>query len=111
MKMTSPAVAIPGSLPDGWIKRGVGILLSFHIMVSYLLVNQVLEPEIHRVDPEFGSTITVSSRDSQSTCWVTWKLMGQPCEFYLQVLASKCLRDHWPRTVPAGWIAVGVEVI
>jgi hypothetical protein len=56
--MTLPAVAVPGSLPDGWIKRVVGILLAFHIVVSYLLVNQVL--------------------------------------------ASKCLKDHWPRTKLAG---------
>jgi hypothetical protein len=26
--------------------------------------------KIHRVDPDFGSTLTVSSRDSQSNCWV-----------------------------------------
>jgi hypothetical protein len=40
-----------------------------------------LEGKIHRVDPDFGSTLTVSSRDSQSNCWVRWKIMGQPCEF------------------------------
>jgi hypothetical protein len=42
--------------------------------------------EIHRVDPDFGSTLTASSRDYQSNCWVNWKIMGQPCEF--QVLRS-----------------------
>jgi hypothetical protein len=42
--------------------------------------------KIHRVDPDFGSTLTVSNRDSQSNCWVNWKIMGQPCEF--QVLAA-----------------------
>jgi hypothetical protein len=42
--------------------------------------------EIHRVDPDFGSTLTASSRDYQSNCWVNWKIMGQPCGF--QVLRS-----------------------
>ena len=39
------------------------------------------EGKIHRVDPAFGSTLTASNRDSQSNCWVNWKIMGQPCEF------------------------------
>ena len=42
---------------------------------------QHLEGKIHRVDPAFGSTLTVSSRYSQSKCWINWKIMGQPCEF------------------------------
>ena len=37
--------------------------------------------KIHRVDPDFGPTLTVSNRNSQSNCWVNWKIMGQPCEF------------------------------
>ena len=37
--------------------------------------------EIHRVDPDFRSTLIVSNRDSQSNCWVNCKIMGQPCEF------------------------------
>jgi hypothetical protein len=37
--------------------------------------------KIHRVDPDFGSTLTVSNRDSQSNRWVNLKMMGQPCEF------------------------------
>jgi hypothetical protein len=41
---------------------------------------------IHRVDPDFGSTFTASNRDSQSNCWVNWKIMGLACEF--QVLAA-----------------------
>jgi hypothetical protein len=40
-----------------------------------------LEGKIHRVDPDFGSTLTVSNRDSQSNCWVNWKIMGRPCGF------------------------------
>jgi hypothetical protein len=44
------------------------------------------EGKIHRVDPDFGSTSTVSNRDYQSNCWVNWKIMGQPCEF--QVTAA-----------------------
>ena len=39
------------------------------------------EGKIYRVDPDFGSTLTVSNRDSQSNCWVNWKMMGQPCVF------------------------------
>jgi hypothetical protein len=39
------------------------------------------EGEIHRVDPDFGPTLTASNRDSQSNCWVNWKIMGQSCEF------------------------------
>jgi hypothetical protein len=41
--------------------------------------------KIHRVGPDFGSTLTVSSRDYQSKCWVNWKIMGQPCEFQVAV--------------------------
>jgi hypothetical protein len=37
--------------------------------------------KIHRVDPDFGSTLTVCNRDSQSKCWVNWKILGQPCGF------------------------------
>jgi hypothetical protein len=44
------------------------------------------EGKIYRVDPDFGSTLTVSSRDYQSKCWVNWKILGQPCGF--QVLGA-----------------------
>jgi hypothetical protein len=37
--------------------------------------------KINRVGPGFGSTLTASSRDSQSDCWVSWKILGQPCGF------------------------------
>jgi hypothetical protein len=40
-----------------------------------------LKGKNHRVDPDFGSALTVSNRDSQSNCWANWKIMGQPCEF------------------------------
>jgi hypothetical protein len=43
------------------------------------------EGKIYRVDPDFGSTLTVSNRDYQSNCWVKWKIMGQPCEFQVPV--------------------------
>jgi hypothetical protein len=46
------------------------------------------EGKIHRVDPDFGSTLTASNRDYQSNCWVNWKIMGQPCEF--QVPGVQC---------------------
>ena len=39
------------------------------------------EGKMYRVDPDFGSALTVSNRDSQSICWVSWKIMGRPCEF------------------------------
>jgi hypothetical protein len=42
------------------------------------------EGKIHRVDPDFGSTLTGSNRDSQSNRWVNWKIMGQPCEFQVR---------------------------
>ena len=42
------------------------------------------EGKIHRVGPDFGSTLTVSNRDSQSSCWVKLKIMGQPCEFQVR---------------------------
>ena len=51
-----------------------------------------LEGKIHRVNPDFGSTLTASSMDSQSKCWVNWKIMGQPFEF--QVSAADTMR--WP---------------
>jgi hypothetical protein len=44
----------------------------------------VPEGEIHRVDPDFGSTLTASNRDSQSNCWVNLKIVGQPCEFQVR---------------------------
>jgi hypothetical protein len=28
------------------------------------------QSKIHRVDPDFGSTLAVSNRDSQPNCWV-----------------------------------------
>jgi hypothetical protein len=46
--------------------------------------DEATKGKIHRVDPEFGSTLTVSNRDYQSNCWVNWKIMGQPCEFQVQ---------------------------
>jgi hypothetical protein len=45
------------------------------------------EGKIHRVDPDFGSTLTASNRDSQSNCLVNWEIMGQPCGF--QVRAAR----------------------
>jgi hypothetical protein len=41
------------------------------------------KPDIHRVDPEFGSTLMLLYRDFQSKCWVNLRILGQPCEFYL----------------------------
>ena len=44
-------------------------------------------PEIHRVDPESGSTPEGSCRDFQSNCWANLRILGQPCEFYLHCTA------------------------
>ena len=51
------------------------------------------EGNIRRVGPDFGSTLTVSSRGLQSNCWVNWKVMGQPCEF--QVTAAAAAACGW----------------
>ena len=40
-----------------------------------------MQGKLHRVGPIFGSTLTVSNRDSQSNGWVSWKIMGRPCGF------------------------------
>jgi hypothetical protein len=40
-----------------------------------------VEGKIHRADPDFGSTVTVSTRNYQSNCWVNWKINGPPCEY------------------------------
>jgi hypothetical protein len=44
---------------------------------------QLPEGKAHRVDPDFGSTLPASNRDSQPNCWVNWKIMGQHSEFQL----------------------------
>jgi hypothetical protein len=49
--------------------------------VAEVLREEDLVGKIHRVDPDFGSTLTFSNSDSQSNCWVNWKIVGQPCEF------------------------------
>jgi hypothetical protein len=53
------------------------------------------EGKIHRVDPHFGSTLTASSMDSQSNCWVNWKIMGQPCEFQVRIPRRRA-SSSWP---------------
>ena len=55
-----------------------------------------LESKIYRVDPDFGSTLTASNGDSQSNCWINWKIMGQPCEFQVSQWATP------PPTPPSG---------
>jgi hypothetical protein len=64
------------------------------------------QAKINRVDPYFGSTLTVSNRDSQSNCWVNLKLMGQPCEFQSIALArgvgvARIARAGSPRLIAA----------
>jgi hypothetical protein len=50
-------------------------------MLALSRVGPHLEGKIHRVGPDFGSTLTAPNRDSQSNRWANWKIMGQPCEF------------------------------
>jgi hypothetical protein len=64
--------------------------------------------KIHRVDPDLGSTLTVSNRDSQcmtqSNCWVqNWKIMGQPCEFQALAPAWRRPSPHGPWSNTSGW--------
>jgi hypothetical protein len=50
----------------------VGAKLVSHLARSpYFFSPHPSKPEgkIHRVDPDFGSTLTASNRDSQSNCW------------------------------------------
>ena len=62
-------------------------------------VSSAAEGKIHRVDPDFGSTFSVSNRGSQSNCWVNWKTMGQPCGF--QVWVRPC--NLAPSNCLAAW--------
>jgi hypothetical protein len=62
--------------------------------------------KIHRVDPDFGSTLTASTRDSQSDRWANRKIMGQPCEFQAAAIGHGCghrvavhRREHRPAPV------------
>jgi hypothetical protein len=45
------------------------------------------EGEIHRVDPDFGSTFTASNRDSQSNCWFNLKSWVNPVNFRFCMVA------------------------
>ena len=40
--------------------------------------------KIYRMDPDCGSTFTISDGEFQSKCWVNLKIMGQPCEFQVR---------------------------
>jgi hypothetical protein len=62
-----------------WPKMYTVIAMMEHVPMEPMEVRG--QAKIHRVDPEFGSTLTASNRDSQSNCWVNLKIMGQPCEF------------------------------
>jgi hypothetical protein len=69
-----------GFLP---MTKRVGSTTSRERRLTPIAVSPFAEPDgkVHRVDPDFGSTLTVTNRDSQSNCWVNWKTMGQTCEF------------------------------
>jgi hypothetical protein len=41
------------------------------------------QPEIHRVDPESGSTPRLFIGYFKSNCWVNLRILGRLCEFYL----------------------------
>jgi hypothetical protein len=55
------------------------------------------EGKIHRVDLDFGSTLTVCNRDSQSNCWVNWKIMGQPYGFQVSGSSASLARPRTPQ--------------
>jgi hypothetical protein len=62
-----------------------------------------VEGEIHRVDPDVGSTLTVSNRDSQSNFCVNWKIMRQPCGFQVW---GRCMRTgSWRPSPPSAAVA------
>jgi hypothetical protein len=74
------------------------------------------EGKTYRVGLDFGSTLTASNKDSQSNCWVNWKIMGQPCEFQVReprtsdvVLARLDLDREWRRRPEAEGDARGSE--
>jgi hypothetical protein len=66
-----------------------------------------MQGTLHRVGPDFGSTLTVSNRDSQSNGWVSWKIMGRPCGFQASVrraygnLRCGSRRRTWQPPLPA----------
>jgi hypothetical protein len=57
------------------------------------------KPEIHRVDPEFGSTLKALIGIFQSNCWVNLRILGQPCGFYLSVTNCLPLVRSKPRLI------------
>jgi hypothetical protein len=61
-----------------WDPRGIGA--NYHAMTQRASLVEA-EGKIHRVDSDFGSTLTVSNTDSQSNCWVNWKLWVNPVDF------------------------------
>jgi hypothetical protein len=65
-----------------------------HDAVEGRLVRGLQAPrgKMHRVDPEFWVDLTFSNRDSQSNCWVNWKIMGQPCEFQVLGVDVKAIQ-------------------
>jgi hypothetical protein len=74
------------SKPSAAADKGGMTIGTHHIDI----VNATGKGKIHRVDPDFGSTLTVSNRDYQSNCWVNWKVMGQPCEFQVMRPGASC---------------------
>jgi hypothetical protein len=71
-------------------------------MIGIVAPATALGGKIHRVDPDFGSTLTASKRDSQSNCWVNWKIMGEPCKFQVLGAARATGVGHRPRRPSAG---------
>ena len=64
-------------------RRAQAPIANWHREVAAEAAARAATPEgkIHRVDPDFESSFTVSNRDSQSNCWADWKTLGQPCKF------------------------------
>jgi hypothetical protein len=58
---------------------------------ALLALSATVEPKgkIHRVDPDFGSALTVSNRDSQSNCWVNLKIIVHPGDFQVHARGKR----------------------
>ena len=78
-------VALSALLVLGWLAPC--LLCGCRPSRARLDANARPQGRIHRVDPGVGSTLIGANRVSQSNCWVSWKMMGQPCE--LQVRPSR----------------------
>jgi hypothetical protein len=90
------------SLSDAQLNLAIAALVNDFTVWALVFKSGAPQGEIHRVDPDFGSTLTAANRDSQSSCWVNWKIVGQPCEFQvlgplIRAVGRTCRGSAWPR--------------